>query len=263
MTFNVANGLARPPELVALLRRSGADVIGLQELATGQADEIRDSLLDLYPHQRLHPIGIPGKGLLSRYPIGAMELLHFYQGRPDMSALLDVDGMPMRIVIAHPPPPKLQRSGLGPSPATRRQIIGLLQVVHEGGPCVLMGDFNLPPAHPVYRLIAGSGLTDSYRAAGKGPGLTLPMRISRWAYQGHWLGDVRIKPFMRVDYVWFTRHFVTREAWVGGHAGPDHLPVFARAEMVEPEGIAVTKIERAPGRHPTSPKPLFAAKRPK
>ena len=38
MTFNVGNGLATPELLVRLLRHSGADVIGLQELSAEQAD---------------------------------------------------------------------------------------------------------------------------------------------------------------------------------------------------------------------------------
>lgn len=250
MTFNIANGLAEPDPLVGVLRRSGADVIGLQELEIGQAEGIRAGLTECYPHQRLLAAGIPGKGLLSRYPIVAMDLLHLHPGRPDLRAVIEVDGVPVRIIVAHPPPPKLQRTGVGPSPTTRRQIIGLLQIAQDGGPCVLMGDFNLPPAHPVYRLIAGTGLVDAFKAGGSGPGLTLPMRMARWAYQGKRIGDVPLKPMMRVDYVWLTRHFVTIDAWVGEHAGSDHLPVLARVRLVDPSGGVVTHFERARNRRP-------------
>src|SRR6478672_4421398 len=86
MTYNVANGLARPDDLVAVLRSSFADVIGLEELAPDQAIAIERQLHDIYPHQSLHPLGIPGKGLVSRFPIASAELLPFYPDRPDLLA---------------------------------------------------------------------------------------------------------------------------------------------------------------------------------
>ena len=44
MTYNVGAGLAAPPRLVEVLRQSGADIIGLQELAPEQGAAIADSL---------------------------------------------------------------------------------------------------------------------------------------------------------------------------------------------------------------------------
>ena len=61
MTYNVGAGLAAPLRLVEVLRQSGADIIGLQELAPEQGAAIDDRLCDGYPHQVLHPTGIPGK----------------------------------------------------------------------------------------------------------------------------------------------------------------------------------------------------------
>lgn len=232
MTYNIANGLAEPAALVRALRHSGADVIALQELAPRQADAIAAGLGSAYPHMRLYPLGIPGKGVLSRYPIAEADLLELFPNRPDLAVRIDLDGVPLRVISAHPPPPTLRWSGVGPSPAAMRQIDALVAHAHRGGPTVLMGDFNLPSRHPVCRGIARSGLTDAFRAAGRGIGQTLPTRMARWAYAGSRFGDIPLPAMLRVDYVWHTRHLRPLESWVGGHAGSDHLPVFARLAFV-------------------------------
>ena len=105
MTYNVGNGLARPQALAACLRASQADIIGLQELTHAQATAIDDELLDLYPYQALEPAGIPGKGLLSKFPILSRQRLELHPGRPDLVSVVDVDGSPLRLIVAHPPPP--------------------------------------------------------------------------------------------------------------------------------------------------------------
>lgn len=228
MTYNIANGLAEPAPLVRLLRGSGADVIALQELAPAQADAIAAELAGDYPFMRLHPLGIPGKGVLSRFPIDAAGLLELFPYRPDLAVTLDVQGVPLRVISAHPPPPRFRRGGLGPTEATLTQIAGLIQEAHRGGPTVLMGDFNLPSRHPVCRQIARSGLVDAFHAVGRGIGQTLPKRMARWAYAGSPFGSIPLPAMLRVDYVWHTRHLRALDSWVGGHAGSDHLPVFAR-----------------------------------
>ena len=49
--------------------KAGADIIALQEVGSSQAAALETSLLDDYPHRALHPDGLAGIGLLSRYPI--------------------------------------------------------------------------------------------------------------------------------------------------------------------------------------------------
>ena len=50
-------------------------MIGLQELAAGQAAAIDRELADLYPHRLLHPDGFAGRWLLSRHPIAEADHL--------------------------------------------------------------------------------------------------------------------------------------------------------------------------------------------
>jgi len=229
MTHNVANGLARPDDLTTLLRNSHADVIGLEELAADQAIAIERDLNDLYPYQTLHPLGIPGKGLISRFPIASSELVSLYPDRPDLLVTLHGLAEPIRIIVAHPPPPRFRKSGFHFDLATRSQIDGLIDLATPDGPTILMGDFNAPERHRSLRQLTSAGLIDAFRAAGGCS--TLPLRLARYAYKGNRLGNLRLPPLLRVDYIWHTAELNTIAARVGRSSGSDHLPVLARVEL--------------------------------
>ena len=233
MTYNVGAGLADPPRLVAMLRESSADIIGLQELAPEQGAAIEERLRDAYPHQVLHPTGIPGKGLISRYPVYETALLDIHPGRPDLQAGVVAPGGEITVIVAHPPPPRIGRDRMLHSALAREQISRIAAAATGGYPAVLLTDFNRVGWQSAYRQLRGSGLIDAFGAAGRGLGFTLPTRMSHFAYRGHPLGAVALPPMLRVDYVWHTRHFRTLSSWIGQHAGSDHLPVLAELARVE------------------------------
>jgi endonuclease/exonuclease/phosphatase (EEP) superfamily protein YafD len=233
MTYNVGAGLASPTRLVDLLRRSGADVIGLQELAPEQGTALADHLRDEYPHQVLHPTGIPGKGLISRFPVHETELLELHPGRPDLQAVVEAPGGVLTVIVAHPPPPRFGRNRVHQTALTDQQIAEIAAVATRGHPAVLLTDFNRVGWQAAYRQLRNLGLIDAFGAAGQGMGFTLPTRFSHLAYRGHPLGEVALPPLLRVDYVWHTSHFRTMSSWIGGNAGSDHLPVLATLERVD------------------------------
>jgi len=239
MTYNVGAGLADPGRLVAMLRDSGADIIGLQELAAAQGEAISELLREEYPHQALYPTGIPGKGLLSRFPMRESELLELHPGRPDLQAIVAAPSGELMVVVAHPPPPRFGRNRIVHSSLANEQITRIAAVATRGTPAVLLTDFNRVGWQAAYRQLRQSGLIDAFGAAGRGPGFTLPTRLSHLAYRGHPLGEVSIPPLLRVDYVWHTEHFRTLDSWIGHNAGSDHLPVLAELARVE-EGSRVT-----------------------
>ena len=138
MTYNIGNGLARPVRLVALLRASGADVVGLQEVSDAQAAAIRRDLHDVFPHQALHPAGVAGKGLLSRYPLLAEEQLDLYPARPDLRVVIDVGDTRLAVIVAHPPPPQLRRRGMVFPTAAAAQIDALAALAVAGAPALLV-----------------------------------------------------------------------------------------------------------------------------
>ena len=233
MTYNVGAGLARPARLGDVLRRSGADIIGLQELAPPQGAAIAALLADDYPHQALHATGIPGKGLISRFPLHESALLDLHPARPDLQATVNAPGGDLTVIVAHPPPPRIGRNRVVQSALANEQIARIATVASRGHPAVLLTDFNRIGWQAAYRQLRQSGLIDAFGAAGHGFGFTLPTRLSHLAYRGHPLGAVPLPPLLRVDYVWHTAHFRAVQAWIGGNAGSDHLPVLAELVRVD------------------------------
>ena len=233
MTYNVGAGLTNPRRLVEVLRQSSADIVGLQELAPDQGTAIATVLGDDYPYQVLHPTGIPGKGLISRFPVQESALLDLHPGRPDLQAIVAAPDGDLTIIVAHPPPPRIGRHRVRQAALADQQISGIVAVTTGGTPTVLLTDFNRVGWQAAYRQLRQSGLIDAFGSAGRGTGFTLPTRLSHLAYRGHPLGELPLPPMLRVDYVWHTTHFRTLDSWIGGNADSDHLPVLAVLERVD------------------------------
>lgn len=231
MTFNVGAGLAPPRLLVGTLRAVRADVVGLQELADDQAAAVDRDLADLYPHRMLHPGGFAGKGLLSRYPLAEGAQLHLFPSRPDLRATADVDGTRLTVLVAHPPPPRLNWRGFVFDPVAVAQMDALAAAARAAAPAVVLGDFNLPDRHALYNRLCAAGLVDAFRAAGAGRGSTLPLRPGHSSRHRLRLPRVPLPPVLRVDYIFHTRELGTEAAWLGPDGGSDHLPVLARLRL--------------------------------
>src|SRR5438309_6715459 len=125
MTYNVGNGLASARLLGELLRQEAPDVVGLQELALSQAQQLAEDMASIYPYQVLVPSGFGGKGLLSRYPVVSQEQLALYSDRQDLRALIDVGAAALTIMVAHAPPPRVRRARLQFDPIALAQLATL------------------------------------------------------------------------------------------------------------------------------------------
>src|SRR6185503_8232764 len=70
MSFNMFGFNQHPEAVVAAIRASQADVIGIQELSVSAAEAIRNDLAQIYPYQALDPqASVFGMGVVSRYPL--------------------------------------------------------------------------------------------------------------------------------------------------------------------------------------------------
>jgi len=58
MTCNVGNGRARPERLIPMIRDSGADLIGIQELSDDQAEAITNQLAEDYLTKQCTQVGL-------------------------------------------------------------------------------------------------------------------------------------------------------------------------------------------------------------
>lgn len=233
MTFNLGNGLAPPEKVVALLRSQPVDIVALEELVEPVAQAIARDLIDRFPYQMLHPTGVPGKGLLSRFSIVEQSHLEANPGRPDLLATLDVGGRQIAVIVAHPPPPKLSRGRLVERAGAREQIGGLLaEIAGVANPLLLLGDLNVTPRHALYRRLAAAGLVDVFRAAGRGRAATYPTRLTTWTPDGYRLRRLPVRPVLRLDYIWVSHHWRPLDAHLGPDAGSDHLPLIATVQLL-------------------------------
>lgn len=227
LTHNAGNGLASPVELVNFIRSSSADIVGLQEITASQAFALDANLADLYPHRVLFGDGIPGKGLLSKFPILEHEQLYLYPARPDLLAVIQLAEGELTVIVAHPPPPRIHRNGIYMNKATMRQIKTLRSLATAGGPVLMLGDFNMTAISNQHASFRAAGLIDAFQESGAGFGFTLP---TRWK-------QIPLVPMARVDYIWHTPHFEPLESWIGPATGSDHLPVFARLGWVHTNAL--------------------------
>ena len=232
LTYNTGLGLATAEGLAGALLAEGADIVGLQELDARLA-HLGELLREVYPHQALNPVGIAGKGILSRFPLTDVDLLELVPGRPDLRATAETAAGPVEVIVAHPPPFRVAPRQRPENALARQQVRTLAAAASAGPPAILLGDFNRVRGQETHRVLAAAGLVDAFAEAGRGWGGTLPTRHFGWAKRGHRLGAVPLPPLLRVDFIWHTRHFETLDAWTGPHAGSDHLPVVARLRWRE------------------------------
>ncbi len=240
LSYNVGNGLAPADRLVHYLYYAEADIIGLQELATDQAAAIERYLYAKYPYRILHPDGFAGKGLLSKFPILTSERHAFANGRPDLSALLEIAGRVAQVIVAHPRPPKVRVSGAAFDPVTLGQIQQVAKLATRGVPSLVLGDFNMTDRQPEHGILTAAGLIDAFHEVGISAN-SFPKRVGQPHRFGPRTQNISLPPVIRIDYIWYTQEFIARSAGIGSDAGSDHLPVVASIDWRDLSGV------RSPG----------------
>lgn len=213
LSWNIGNGLASPDRLAAAVRDSGADIVGLEEVSEAQAAALETELADCYPWRALFGRGIPGKGILSRFPIHDLKHLAFHTERPDLHAMVEREGGLMHVIIVHPPPPAPQEIN-----ARSKQLAQLRKLADLPEPLLLMGDMNMTHWQQAYHELVSAGLLDAFAEAGRGSALTFPTRR----------GSLPLRPMLRLDYIFHSTELTALDAWVGADGGSDHLPLFAQ-----------------------------------
>jgi endonuclease/exonuclease/phosphatase family metal-dependent hydrolase len=249
MTLNLGDGLVAPNDLVSYIRQIGANLVALQEVTPEIAEALATDLVDILPYQVVRGLGIPGKALLSSYPITQAEWLELNPGRPDLLATVDVAGRPIDVLVAHPPPPELDDGIVQPREGTFEQfdrIVGIAAAAEN--PFLLMGDLNETALQSRHGELEALGLRDVFAEVGSGSGDTYPNRVPP-------LPDFLIRPVLRIDYIWASADWLLLAAAVGEDVGSDHLPVTAQlalAGAVAPAtavaaGSVATPVDSDPG----------------
>lgn len=234
MTANVAAGLAPDDAIEASVRAEDPDIVAFQELTQNQANRLREALADLYEHVAFIADGNEGRGVMSRFPIRSSRAIEFAAGRPDSITEVEIGGTMLTVVVAHPRPQRITRSGLVFGFSSLRQMIHLANHTREAAPAVMVGDLNMSPRHPGYRRLRQLGLQDAWFAAGRGLGLTFPTRVGNTRWSSGRLARRRVTPVVRFDYIWCTTDITVQAVWVGPDSGSDHAPVLARLSIPLP-----------------------------
>ncbi|MFD5574249.1 endonuclease/exonuclease/phosphatase family protein [Streptomyces cadmiisoli] len=235
MTFNIHHAQGTDDVLdlrriADVIRRSGADVVGLQEVdkhysaRSDWADQPAElaALLGYHVVFGANIDNVPptpgghrvqyGTAILSRYPITASDNTWLYKSpgqeqRGLLHATLDVHGKNVEVYNTH----------LAASSQTDRlqQTAQIVDLIGEKKPGILVGDFNALPAAPESQPLQ-EAYTDAWAKSvhGRGDGATYPAEA----------------PTERIDLIYATRKvtpLVTRVI-TSNPTASDHLPLLSK-----------------------------------
>jgi endonuclease/exonuclease/phosphatase family metal-dependent hydrolase len=231
MSWNV-HGSARPNavDVAARIRNAGVDVVGLQEIRSGQARAVATALGWQHVWARKHfafgPLWWLAEGMAIMSPHAIAGHQHFVLNRSarvwshhrrivQRAWITFPDGARLRCYNAH----LASHTDAGERAAQAAVVAGRIaedRLAIAGShsfECVLVGDLNARDEPSTLAPLLGVGLHDTWPPT-SGPGYTSNAK----------------HPYQRIDYVLATETFATAEAEVpatDGHwqALSDHLPV--------------------------------------
>jgi endonuclease/exonuclease/phosphatase (EEP) superfamily protein YafD len=216
LTANMRIGGASAETLVALARRTRADVVSVQELTPGLAAELdRLGFSELLPERVLEPLeGGHGIGLYARVPLSARPA-PTEVNNPMLRAVVRLPGSdPFEILAVHPPPP-IRDARI---PAWRHDLRAIPPATPDGPVRILAGDFNATLDHAELRRILDTGYEDA--AAEVGAGL-----------RATWPSGRRLPPPVTIDHVLADRRCGVRAVSVHTIPRSDHRAVLAELAL--------------------------------
>ncbi|AKL95796.1 endonuclease/exonuclease/phosphatase [Clostridium aceticum] len=175
-------------EIAEVIKKSGAEIIGLQELDNGVVrsrfeDQIKYlseklSMEYVYGYNVNLLGGKYGNGILSKYPIESYENFHLPSGRERrglLTAVIDVKGKKINFLVTH----------LGLNQQERQNQVNAIEKYMDtiSDDVILVGDFNAKPKSKEIQLIS-KRLIDAAYATGKDeePTFDLPVLSARIDY---------------------------------------------------------------------------------
>jgi endonuclease/exonuclease/phosphatase (EEP) superfamily protein YafD len=222
LTINLLAGGAAGPELVRLVRSTGADVLFLQELTDEAMIRLkRAGLNELLPNEMLEIEGYRyrGSGIYARYPLReGLTIGPSYASQP--TARLEFpSGQSVELVCVHPHPPWPPWTWPA-APRWRGELAALPPAAAPGDPpVILVGDYNATPDHAQFRRLLGLGYVDAASQVGNG---LVPT----------WGPEPRGRPTLfTVDHVLVDPRCAVLSTAVHTLPGSDHRALFARFRL--------------------------------
>ena len=210
LSANVHHGDVPPEALVALARRTRADVLSVQELTPAHADGLRRArLAGLLPYRVEAPrAGAAGTGLYARQPLTPLPALERTSFAMVAAALDPPDAPPVRLMTVHARAPLAR----GSTARWRDELRRLPGAPPRGPVQLLAGDFNATLDHAELRDLLGRGYRDAADAVGAG-------------LQPTWRGRLALP--LTVDHVLVPERVAVRAVDVIRLPSSDHRAVLA------------------------------------
>ncbi len=206
LTSNVEFGQGTDA-LIPVVRRERPDLVFVEECEYGCEGALSAAFDAVYPYREAVPgAGSEGSVILSRFPLDGTEgIPGSTLGMP--SATADVQGLPVRLQLAHPMPPLPGQVGLW------REELGALRDAAADNPSdtptIFAGDFNASQDHAAFRRILDTGLRDAARLAGAARTPSWPARTAPAAGT-------------QIDHVLVSEEFSASDARFLSVTGSDH-----------------------------------------
>jgi endonuclease/exonuclease/phosphatase (EEP) superfamily protein YafD len=168
MTVNLQYGRAAAPGLVDLVRRSGAEVLFVQELGDSGATRLKAAGLGELLPSVMHDVrtySYRGSAIYARYPLReGLTIRSSFASQP--TARLELpDGRSVQLVCVHPHPPFPPWNPVT-VPRWRDELATL---PGPGDELVIMaGDYNATHDHAVFRRLLRKGYLDAASQLGNG-----------------------------------------------------------------------------------------------
>jgi endonuclease/exonuclease/phosphatase family metal-dependent hydrolase len=215
LTVNLLCGRADAEVVVALVRRTGANVLFLQELTGDAVNRLKKAgLSDLMPQEVTELRGGPrGSGIYSRFPLSERPSLAPVHAAQPTAVLELPGGNAVEVGCVHPHPPKPPWSR---GVARWRRELAVLPPPGEL-PLVLAGDFNATLDHALFRSVLRLGYADAALQAGNALAPT-------WGPAGR-------LALITIDHVLVDRRCAVLASSVHAVPGSDHRAVFAEVRL--------------------------------
>jgi endonuclease/exonuclease/phosphatase (EEP) superfamily protein YafD len=218
LSVNLLVGEADPVAIVALVRRTRADLVAFQEFTPdAEARLAAAGLGDLLPNRVLHSAwSVGGSAIYSRLPLQDDGVRKHASGFWQAKGQLTVDGVgAVAVESAHPCAP----SDAGRDACWFREVDDQPRPTTDGHRQLLLGDFNATLDHAQMRRVLASGYRDAADMVGAG---LIPT----------WPAD-KTMPGVTIDHVLVGPDVGVLSFAVHDIPGSDHRAVFA--ELVLPQ----------------------------
>ncbi|MFB6776308.1 endonuclease/exonuclease/phosphatase family protein [Streptomyces sp. NPDC056352] len=211
-THNVNAGNPDPAGTAQQVAGSGADIIALQELPSGQVPAYESALADRYPYHSVQGT----VGLWSKYPMSGTRPVDIKMGwtRAMRSTVTTPKGK-VAVYVAHMPSVRVKlNAGFT---ATQRDAsadaLGEAIADEQLGKVILLGDLNGTMNDRSLNAVT-SQMRSTQGAAGNGFGFSWPASY----------------PMARIDQI-MVKGIEPMSSWTLPATGSDHLPIAARVEL--------------------------------